>query len=399
MVRAGAIMGLFLGVAAALTAVPEQPSFASEQPIVLAQNGPGGFFKRLFGGFRDTRPQPQPPAQGQGFPFFPGFEQTPTPRPQRRVRAPAQSQAPSPVAAVQKADNAKRAMVVGDFMAGALAKGLADAYSDNANVLVIDATNGSSGLVRDDFYDWPAKLPGLVESQKPDAILVMIGGNDRQTLQTDAGAQSPGSDAWRAAYVARVVAFADALKATGKPLVWVGLVPVQSSVMSRDYSTINGIMREQLEAKGVTFVDVWNGFADSDGKYVDVGPDVNGQSVQLRASDGLNFTKAGQRKLAYFVQQDLDDIFGGTSPAASASAAPTAPKVPNGPQIGPMVPLDALSAAGGDALSTDKADAARGGVAEAIAARLANKDAALPPAGRADSYFWPPRPATDTAAQ
>ncbi len=185
MVRAGAIFSIVLGIAAALTVVlPDRPSFASERPIVLAQNdNGGGFFRRLFGGSRRFAPAAP---QRSPLQLFPGFEQPPPPpqqqRRERRVRAPAQP-APREIAAVAKAEDAKRAMVVGDFMAGALAKGLAEAYSENPNVVVIDATSGSSGLVRDDFYDWPAKLPGLVEQQKPDVILVMIGGNDRQTLQ------------------------------------------------------------------------------------------------------------------------------------------------------------------------------------------------------------------------
>ena len=96
----------------------------------------------------------------------------------------------------------------------------------------------------------------------------MIGANDRQQIKTPAGAQDMGSDGWRADYTSRLVALADALKATGKPVLWGGLVPVAPSAMSRDYSSINGIAREQLDAKGLKFVDMWNGFADEDGTYV-----------------------------------------------------------------------------------------------------------------------------------
>ena len=59
---------------------------------------------------------------------------------------------------------------------------------------MVDASSGSSGLVRDDYYNWPAKVPELVAEQKPDAILVMMGANDRQTMQTAAGAQAFGGD-------------------------------------------------------------------------------------------------------------------------------------------------------------------------------------------------------------
>jgi uncharacterized protein len=390
MIRAGAILSVFLGVATAFVALPPPtPSIAQDGQIVVAQNNNRpGFFRRLFGGFRDIAPPPAFKSQ----PLFPGFDSAP----KRRARAPA---APTPreVAAVEKAADAKRAMVVGDFMASGLAKGLAEAYRDNPNVVVIDATSGSSGLVRNDFYDWPGKLPGLVADQSPDVILVMIGANDRQTIQTDAGAQALGTDGWRAAYAARVVAFADVLKATGKPVLWAGLVPVSSSLMSRDYSSFNGIMREQLEAKGFPFIDIWNGFADDEGKYVDVGPDVDGQSVQLRASDGLNFTKAGQLKLAYFMQQQLNDILGGNVPQiAAADAAAAAEGGPNAPKIGPMVPLDALDLAGADALSFG--DSEQGAEAATISARLSDTSTEPPPAARVDSYVWPPEPAAAAPA-
>jgi hypothetical protein len=397
MKRAAAVLAVLVGVVTTLvTLVPETPALAAERPIVLAQNQ--GFFQRLFGGGSRRRMAP-PPSQQQ---LFPGFERIiprqQAPRRERRARAPAQT-APREIAAVKKADDAKRVMVIGDFMAGALAKGLADAYSENPNVLVIDASNGSSGLVRDDYYDWPAKLPGLVTDQKPDAILVMIGGNDRQTIKSDSGSEAPGTDGWRAAYAARVATFADALKATTKPVLWSGLVPVEASSMSRDYSSFNGIVREQLEAKGLRFIDIWNGFADDEGKYVAIGPDIRGQSVQLRASDGLNFTRAGQRKLAYFLEQELNDILGGQAPllASADAAAAAVPAGPEAPKIGPMVPLEALSLAGGSELSAAPA-AARGTAAAAIAARLSDDDAELPPEARVDSFVWPPRRAAATPA-
>lgn len=376
----------------ALIAAPEEGFVAvshaqdTSREIVVAQNnGPGGFFRRLFGNRRQQIPQRQP------FQLFPRFDDQAPPVQQPRQRKPrvanAQPKEPPPA---QKAENAKRALVLGDFMANALAKGLTDTYRDNPNVVVVDASSGSSGLVRDDYFNWPAKVPELVAEQKPDAILIMIGGNDRQTMQTASGSMAFGSDEWRAAYTARVTALADALKATGKPVLWGGLVPVASGAMSGDYSSFNGIVREQTDAKGLQYVDMWNGFADDDGKYVAFGPDVRGQSVQLRADDGLNFTRAGQRKLAYFVEQNLSDIFGGAAPVlASVTPQSLKPTDPMAALIGPMVPLDALETMGGDALSGGVLEGQRGGVATAIAARVSREDAKPPPTARADSYLWP----------
>jgi len=55
-----------------------------------------------------------------------------------------------------------------------------------------------------------------------------------------------------------------------------------------------------------------------------------------------------------------------------------------------MIPLDALTAAGGTALSTAAAApaAASGDVATTVVKRLAGDEKAMPPAGRADNYSW-----------
>jgi hypothetical protein len=386
----------FLCLLIALLAAPEEfiPVALAQSPggeVVVAQNdGPGGFFRRLF----NRRRQPQP--QRAPFQLFPDFDAVAPPviQPRRERKSRTAVAKPKEAAAVKKAENAKRALVLGDFMGNALAKGLTDAYRDNPNVVVIDASSGSSGLVRDDYFNWPAKVPEIVAEQKPDAILIMIGGNDRQTMQTAAGSLEFGSDAWRATYAARITALADALKATGKPVLWGGLVPVASAAMSGDYSSFNGIVREQTDAKGLQYIDMWNGFSDDDGKYVAFGPDVRGQSVQLRADDGLNFTRAGQRKLAYFVEQNLSDLFGGAVPTLAA-VQPQNVKSANPLQalIGPMVPLDALETMGGENLSGAVLEGQRGGVATAIAARVSRNDARPPPAARADSYLWPVPPA------
>lgn len=391
-----ALLTVGIGLATALGFVASSGHAQTSSPeIVLAQAEGQNFFRFLFGNRRqEVRPAPLPPPI---FQIIPRPEQK-TARPRREKRKRPAAPQPREVAAVEKAADAKRVLVAGDFFAGALSKGLAEAHSENPNAVVIDASSGSSGLVRSDYYDWPGKIAGIIEAQRADVILVMIGGNDRQTISTGSGSFSLGSDGWRTAYAARVAALAEAMKASGKPILWLGLVPVSSSAMSRDYSAINGIVREQLESKGLRFIETWNGFANEEGKYVAVGPDVSGQSVQLRASDGLNFTRAGQRKLAYFVEQELNDILGGAS-ALLAAVDPAAGGVgvpgESLPLVGPMLPLDALRAAGGEALSgAPSAEDQRGGIVEDITARLVGEETETPPRGRTDFYLWPPPSAT-----
>jgi hypothetical protein len=410
------------GFIAAGTVAPDVRAQSLQPGIVLAQAERPGIFRFLFKNRRKREAAPQ-----QRIQILPTLREAPRQEPKakarkqrqaekprkKRSKRPAVAAAPREIQAVEKAADAKRVLVIGDFMAGALAKGLAESFAENPNIVVIDAIKGDSGLVRADYYDWAAQLPTIVQEQKPDAILALLGANDRQAIATEAGSQSVGTDGWRAAYSARVSALADVLKASTKPVLWAGLAPVKPSAMSRDYSTFNGIVREQLEGKGMRYVDVWNGFADEEGKYVTTGPDVNGQSVQLRDSDGLNFTRAGQRKLAFFVERELTELLGGAAPLLAATGS-TEPAIfepaDQGPRIGPMIPIDALSVAVATSLSAGAppvatgpaAQSGHGKVAERVAERLVGDGKTVPPPGRADNFAWPAPPvpvATPAVAQ
>jgi hypothetical protein len=330
------------------------------------------------------------------------------PRVQRRIR-PAEEPV-KPAEPVEKAADAKKILVVGDFMAGQLAKGLIDAYSANAGIAVVDANRGDSGLVRADAFDWAKELPALVQQENPAAIVMMVGANDRQSITTEAGSQQIGSEGWRAAYAARLATLASALKTTGKPVLWMGLPPVRSGQMSRDYGALNDIASEQLQREGIRFVDTWNGFADDLGKYTPVGPDIAGQQVQLRSKDGLNFTKSGQRKLAFFLEGDITSIIGGKNSGAipqiaglDALAGPPPELVRQGPAvptIGPMVPIDALTSGGDELSGGAPGPAGSGAASNAVLDRLAAQ-ASLAPTGRADNFAQPgagPAPAVPAAS-
>jgi uncharacterized protein len=107
------------------------------------------------------------------------------------------------------------------------------------------------------------------------------------------------------------------------PLIWVGLPVMQSQKLSADILYLNGLFRERAARSGVVYVDIWDGFLNDQGQYASMGPDVNGTLVRLRTADGIHMTKAGSRKLAFFVGKEIDNqldrIKGGTELAALPS--------------------------------------------------------------------------------
>jgi uncharacterized protein len=66
------------------------------------------------------------------------------------------------------------------------------------------------------------------------------------------------------------------------------------------------------------------------------GPDVNGQKARLRLSDGVNLSRAGKRKLAFYSEKPLSKILGGGQPAVAAPGGVAAPIY--GPPFAPDTP-------------------------------------------------------------
>jgi hypothetical protein len=101
---------------------------------------------------------------------------------------------------------------------------------------------------------------------------------------------------------------------------------------------------------GITYVDVWDGFVDEAGCFLQKGPDFEGQIRQLRSYDGVYFTKPGARKLAHYVEREITRLLAARS---APIALPTEPATPDAnampgqpaprPLAGPIVPLVASS--------------------------------------------------------
>ncbi|WP_424628072.1 DUF459 domain-containing protein [Bradyrhizobium sp. SYSU BS000235] len=139
------------------------------------------FFDFGFGGF-GRRPAPQHPQQQRG--FFAPFGDVFGPRssePQQAPRPQDFSRAPPP--AKREAPAERNVLVLGDAMADWLAYGLEDALSETPELGVIRKHKTVSGLIKyqpkGEPSDWAAAAKSILATEKPDAIVVMLGLHDR----------------------------------------------------------------------------------------------------------------------------------------------------------------------------------------------------------------------------
>src|SRR5580698_250788 len=185
-------------------------------------------------------------------------------------------------------------------------------------------------------------------------------------------------------------------KSKGVPVVWVGLPALRGAKATSDMLFLDSLYRDAAGKAGITYVDVWDGFVDESGRFLQQGPDFEGQIRRLRSYDGVYFTQAGARKLAHYVEREITRLLASRSapitlptepatPDANAKPGQPAPR----PLAGPILPL-VESSVGTDQLLGGPGS--RPAAVDPLAARTLVKGEPLaPPAGRADDFVWPRR--------
>src|SRR4051794_109567 len=411
-------------------------------PIPQQRGGSGWFGNDLFAPFRQEAPRRSAPRED--------FSKAPPP--EKR-----DASAPPPE---------RNILVLGDAMADWLAFGLEEAYSEQPDMGVIRKHKTVSGLIKyqpkGDPADWAAAAKGILATEKPDAIVVMLGLNDPVSLgepasadkkaeKKDAKAKPDGKpadgkkpdgtadakpddkpvdtelspddaadadappattpeksarspngiyefreDRWVELYSKKIEEMIGVLKSKGVPVLWVGLPAVRGAKATADMLFLDSLYRDAAGKAGITYVDVWEGFVDEAGRFLQQGPDFEGQIRRLRSYDGVYFTRPGARKLAHYVEREITRLLGARSaPFAlpSEPATPDANAVPGQPAprplAGPILPLVASS------VGTDQllgGPGSRPAAVDALAARTLVKGERLaPPAGGADDFTWPRR--------
>jgi hypothetical protein len=396
--------------------------------------------------------------------------------------APFQQQAPKRVENYSKAPPPEKretvadrnVLVLGDGMADWLAYGLEDAYSEQPDMGVIRKARAISGLLKyqpkGEPSDWAAAAKGILATEKPDAIVVMLGLNDRASMRepaaeksdskpaekktdkkdarakpdgkpgdtkpdgsADASAKPDGKavdtelspddsadndappiiapekstrspngvyefreERWVELYTKKIEEMIGVLKSRGVPVLWVGLPAVKGTKATADMLFLDSLYRDAAGKAGITYVDVWDGFVDEAGRFLQQGPDFEGQIRRLRSYDGVYFTKPGARKLAHYAEREITRLLAARS---APITLPTEPATPDAnalpgqpaprPLAGPILPLVASS------VGTDQllgGPGSRPAAVDALAARTLVKGEPLaPPAGRADDIAWPRR--------
>jgi uncharacterized protein len=187
-----------------------------------------------------------------------------------------------------------RVAIVGDSLAAGLGY-FAERVFRPRLVRVSRQGRISTGLARPDYFNWPFAMRRIVDRFDPDLVIVMIGENDHQSLQTVHGDREAqvGTSAWPPAYRDRVIAMMRIATSRGAKVVWAGL-PISSDLGTREHSRRQNDIFEFAASisNNVVFFDSWERFRDPEGGYTAYFREGR-RVILVREGDGLHFNAIG----------------------------------------------------------------------------------------------------------
>ncbi len=201
-----------------------------------------------------------------------------------------------------KADPLK-ILVAGDSMTEFFGPDLINQASAAGKATGDAVTKYGTGLVRPDFFDWSLYAQQLVNSQHPEVVVVLMGGNDGQGITLANGTVLPdGSDAWAKEYRRRVEVVMRIFSGNGKRKVyWVPMPVARNAKLAVDYHLMDlAVADAAAVVPGVTDVNIVPRLSNN-GQYADYLPGLNGQTILARTQDGIHLSTDGANLAAALV--------------------------------------------------------------------------------------------------
>jgi hypothetical protein len=214
-----------------------------------------------------------------------------------------------------------RMWIAGDSLVVVPGESLLRAAASNRAIARTGRVEGriASGLERPDVYNWFERIREVTRKEKPQAVVLMFGGNDDHGFMTGlpegVEVSSFGSSAWTAEYRRRVAGVMEAITSQGAFLVWIGLPITSDGDQTRRFDTINAILQAEAAKRPgrVAYLDTYFFFAGDDGGYAQYVRDDAGRLVKMRADDGVHFERPAGDLIAQKVLDLLEERYDLTS--------------------------------------------------------------------------------------
>ncbi len=194
-------------------------------------------------------------------------------------------------------DNPLRVFFFGDSQVFSLGSGLSRVAGKGTGFSIDILAIHSSGFIRSDYYDWPAKLRDTLSQTRYDAAVMMLGMNDHQSFRDASGAVLKKETAeWETAYKEKCREMIDLALSSTPRLYWIGMPLVKNRDYERSLEYIDRVQGEvaaEYSPETVIRVSLKDSIPGAGKPYSDTVTLAGGKPLRAMSGDGAHFTVEG----------------------------------------------------------------------------------------------------------
>ena len=182
--------------------------------------------------------------------------------------------------------------VTGDSQAAFIGQLLTDELPDDLFDVEVVPRN-ATGLTNPEFFNWEINAEQEIAARRPDAVVMVMGGNDGFNVLTPDGQLYGWQDPqWQVEYARRAAVVMRELSSGGeRPVYWLPPPTARDDEQNAIYETQNRAIDAAAAAvPGARYVNIFDTI--NDGKYSDELV-IDGRRVLARQPDGIHFTREG----------------------------------------------------------------------------------------------------------
>jgi uncharacterized protein len=182
-------------------------------------------------------------------------------------------------------------LVTGDSQAQFVGEILTDLLpSDLFDVSVV--ARNATGLTNPEFFNWEINAQQEIAARNPDAVVMVMGGNDGFNVLHEGSLYGPDDPNWQLEYARRAAVVMRELSSNGKrPVYWIPPPTARDPKFNEIYATQNKAVEQAAAAvDGARYVDIYDTI--NHGRYSDE-LKIDGRRVLARQSDGVHFSREG----------------------------------------------------------------------------------------------------------
>lgn len=233
--------------------------------------------------------------------------------------------APTPImesSQTHSRENPLDVFLFGDSQVFSLGSGLSRLVGKGSPICVDFLAIHSSGFIRSDYYNWPAKLTDTFREKQYEGAIMMLGMNDYQSFRDDEGTIiKKRTPEWEAAYKDKCRNIIDTVLAYTPRLYWLGMPIVKNDEYDRNLVYIESVqndLAQEYSPEILVRISLRTQDESKPASYSDTVQLPDGRALQIMGGDGTHYTvEGGQYMMKSLFDQMVNDYLFTEIPVAN----------------------------------------------------------------------------------